>query len=570
MFYGTVNSPAIIVKGGTLILENDVIFGTPLGSRPVIEVDGGTLVLGGPNGTDGSALLSFGSEPFISVSGGGKVIDNGGNGYAQASSDGTPQATAMTGIQLVSSAPNAVAGQTVTFTATVTAAGAPASDGSVNFSDSTTGADLGTVPVDNGSASVQAVFNSVTAGDQIVATYIPTSGALRPSSGQVTQVVSKDGTTTSLSASLSGQVVTFTATVTANAPGSGTPTGTVDFFDTTTNTDLTPGGVPLSSGTAMFSTASLDACCHTIEASYSGDSNFEASSNTLDTIAIFPSIVVLDPSSSGALSLSANANIQLGGGVYVDSRSSSALTASGNSTINASVIQVRGGVRTSGGASLSPAPITGAPIVPDPLADLPGPNTVGPPQYGIKNFSGSSTATIGPGVYLGIAVSDNAKLTLSSGVYYIGLGGLSVSGAASITGSRVTIVNLGSLFPFIPGLFGSINLGGTGSSSLSASTSGPYAGIAILQPHFNDEPITINGSATLVSGTVYAPSARLFEAGNAQLNGAVVVDDLTITGNGVIAAVDAALSAIPGEPAPEVLIGDLAFEQVSGTKPLKK
>jgi hypothetical protein len=92
----------------------------------------------------------------------------------------------------------------------------------------------------------------------------------------------------------------------------------------------------------------------------------------------------------------------------------------------------------------------------------------------------------------------------------------------------------------------------------------------ILQPHFNNEPMTINGSATEVSGTVYAPSARLFEGGNARLNGAVVVDDLSISGNGSVDAVDGALSAMQGEIAQDVLIGDLAFEQVSATKPSKK
>src|SRR5262249_45898819 len=44
-----------------------------------------------------------------------------------------------------------------------------------------------------------------------------------------------------------GQAVTLTATVRANTtPGSGTPTGSVDFFDVSTNTDL--GSVPLSGG----------------------------------------------------------------------------------------------------------------------------------------------------------------------------------------------------------------------------------------------------------------------------------------------------------------------------------
>ena len=54
-------------------------------------------------------------------------------------------------------------------------------------------------------------------------------------SPNLTQTVNQDATTTSLSSSanpsVSGQSVTFTATVTANPPGAGTPTGTVTFQD---------------------------------------------------------------------------------------------------------------------------------------------------------------------------------------------------------------------------------------------------------------------------------------------------------------------------------------------------
>jgi hypothetical protein len=50
------------------------------------------------------------------------------------------------------------------------------------------------------------------------------------------------------------------------------PTGRVDFFDATTNTDL--GSVPLSGGQAVLTTATLGAANHVIQASYSGDGSF--------------------------------------------------------------------------------------------------------------------------------------------------------------------------------------------------------------------------------------------------------------------------------------------------------
>ena len=139
-----------------------------------------------------------------------------------------------------------------------------------------------------------------------------------------TLTISHDATTTTASSSATstgfGQSVTLSATVTANAPGSGTPTGSVDFFDTTTGDDL--GSVALSGGKASLSTASLPVGANTIKVTYSGDGNFLASSASTGTITINQSIIVLDPTAGGALTLSGNASIKLTGGVFVDSSSS--------------------------------------------------------------------------------------------------------------------------------------------------------------------------------------------------------------------------------------------------------
>ena len=159
------------------------------------------------------------------------------------------------------------------------------------------------------------------------------------------------------------------------------------------------------------------------------------------------SIIVLDPTAGGALSLSGNASIKLTGGVYVDSSSSSALTASGNAAIKASVIDVRGGVQKSGNASFSPSPLTGATVLADPLASLVLPATTGLTNYGTESLSGNASATIKPGIYTQISASGNGTLTLISGLYIIEGGGFSVSGNASVVGSGVTIVNAGSKYP---------------------------------------------------------------------------------------------------------------------------
>jgi uncharacterized protein YjdB len=74
--------------------------------------------------------------------------------------------------------------------------------------------------------------------------------------------------------SVFGQVVSFTAGVVAIPPGHGTPTGSVIFEDGTT----TIGSVTLSGGIAKFATAMLSRAGHAINAFYSGDANFSASS----------------------------------------------------------------------------------------------------------------------------------------------------------------------------------------------------------------------------------------------------------------------------------------------------
>jgi hypothetical protein len=96
--------------------------------------------------------------------------------------------------------------------------------------------------------------------------------------------LAQTATTTTLVSSAPGsstlpQPVTFTATVSGSG---GTPTGSVTFTDTTTSQTL--GTVTLSGGQAAFTTSTLTAGSHTIQASYGGDGNFAPSSATFDHV----------------------------------------------------------------------------------------------------------------------------------------------------------------------------------------------------------------------------------------------------------------------------------------------
>src|SRR6202030_1731592 len=89
------------------------------------------------------------------------------------------------------------------------------------------------------------------------------------------QVVNKASTTTAVSSapnpSVSGQLVTVTATIAPVAPGAGTLQGVVAF---TEGAATLASGVTVNGGVATFTTSSLAVGSHTITASYSLDPGF--------------------------------------------------------------------------------------------------------------------------------------------------------------------------------------------------------------------------------------------------------------------------------------------------------
>ncbi len=73
--------------------------------------------------------------------------------------------------------------------------------------------------------------------------------------------------------------MTFTATVSASAPGSGTPTGIITFYDGSNPI----GTETLSGGTASYSTSALPAGDHSITAQFGGSADFAVSNSTAIT-----------------------------------------------------------------------------------------------------------------------------------------------------------------------------------------------------------------------------------------------------------------------------------------------
>jgi hypothetical protein len=89
-----------------------------------------------------------------------------------------------------------------------------------------------------------------------------------------------------------GSLVTFTATLTELAPGSGPPSGAVQF-----KVDGANYGAPVSltAGTASLSTATLPWGAHSVGAEYPGDGNFSSATNVLS-----PPLIIDTPPIAGS------------------------------------------------------------------------------------------------------------------------------------------------------------------------------------------------------------------------------------------------------------------------------
>ena len=255
--------------------------GTPTGS--VTFLDGGSPI--------GSGTLSSGVATFttsaLAVGNHTLTANYGGDGNFNSgtgSLTGNPQVVNKTSsaTTVTSSQNPSFIGQSVIFTATVAAVapGTGTPTGTVTFLDG--GSTIGTGPLSAGvatftTAGLAGGNHTVTATYSGDANFNGSTGSLTGNPQVVNKTNSASVVTSSLNASVFGQPLIFTAMVSAVAPGSGTPTGTVTFLD---------GGSPvgtgtLSGGVATFASSALAAGTHTLTTNYGGDANFNGSTGSL-------------------------------------------------------------------------------------------------------------------------------------------------------------------------------------------------------------------------------------------------------------------------------------------------
>ncbi|HLH32385.1 MAG TPA: Ig-like domain-containing protein [Terriglobia bacterium] len=224
-----------------------------------------------------TSALAVGSHSITAnYSGDSSHLGSSSSAFTQAVNSATTTTT------LLSSLNPSATGQAVTLTATVTATGGNPT-GSVTFKDGTV--TLGTSALNmSGQASLAASFSNGT--HPLTAQYSGDGTFTASSSSTLNQLATLPPTTTTVSASvqpaLSGHAITFTAKV--SAP-SGTPTGSVTFFDGTTSL----GTATLSAGVATLAMSSPGAGSHPITATYGGDISFGSSASPVfDELVISP------------------------------------------------------------------------------------------------------------------------------------------------------------------------------------------------------------------------------------------------------------------------------------------
>ena len=206
--------------------------------------------------------------------------------------------TSMT-VVTTSGSPSVI-GHPVTFTATVSSKYGQVPDGDVvTFADGTVS--LGSSALSGG----HAVFttSSLSAGLHAITATYSGDATFAPSTGTVRQMVNRSATTISFTSSLTpsiyGQAITFTATVTGSGPFP--PAGTVFFMRKYLTETYTIGSATLnSSGVATLTRSSLNAGSFSVVAAYKGDgNNLGSTSPALNQ-------TVLQTTSSAAITSSSN------------------------------------------------------------------------------------------------------------------------------------------------------------------------------------------------------------------------------------------------------------------------
>jgi len=226
-----------------------------------------------------------------------------------------------------------------------------------------------------------------------------------------------------------------------------------------------------------------------------------------------------------AVSMSGTPSITSACGLYINSSDPSALHGNGTPTLSASEIDIVGGYSFGGTLNPNP-PSTGVASMADPLAALPAPSVGAGCDFSAGTYSG----TINPGIYCGGIHVGNSTVTFNPGLYILKGGAISTQSANSvIQGTGVTIYNTYDAGNPYTGF----NIKATSTVSLTAPTSGTYAGVLIMEDRsisagtYSD--VFGGGSSAAYTGIIYGPKSNMTFHGNASLTAYTIIVSYTLS-----------------------------------------
>jgi hypothetical protein len=294
----TVADPAVTASGTPFTTPGPILSGQtvatftdPAGAEPLGDY-GATIDWGDQSTPTGGSITYDSGTGQFTVQGSHTYAQNGAYSITVTiAHESAPPATVSYTAQIGNVKPTAsitgpttgVTGQSLTFTVSATdpipSLDAAGFDYTLHWGD---GSQDTTVPASAGNGSGVPVGHAFPAGTFTVQV-TATDQDHNSGTASLGVTVSPADTTTAVSASASapawGQNVTFTATVMPVAPGGGTPTGPVTFYDGSTALGTATLQVVNGIDQAVFSTSALEVGGHTITAFYGGDGNYNASTS---------------------------------------------------------------------------------------------------------------------------------------------------------------------------------------------------------------------------------------------------------------------------------------------------
>ena len=460
---------------------------------------------------------------------------------------------AATSTLLASSVNPSVAGQTVTFTATVTVTtpGSGSPTGTVAFLD-------GGVPIAGCAAQVVTAGTATCAdtfadagAETITAVYSGDANFNGSTSAAMTQTINQGATatmvTSSVDPSVSGQSVSYTATVSAVAPASGTPTGMAEFLDG--GAAITGcGAQPLVSGVASCAVAYADAGSHAITVIYSGDANFTGSTSLALTQTVNPA------DTSTSLASSVNPSVT---GQSVTITATVSVTAPGSGTPTGTVTFENGGTAIAG---CTAEPVFSAGTATCANSFFAGTEAITAVYSGDANFISSTSPTFTQTIIQGataavVAASANPSVA-GQGISYTA----TVSAVAPASGTPSGTVTFLDGASTISGCATQTLVAGMASCSVTYAVAGSHTITAVYSgdPNFAASTAApLNQQVVLAaSKTAVASPADVWAAGQPGIFDATVspVGPANVTPTGTAAFMDAG-ATIPGCAAQPVVSG---------------